>query len=418
MARWFKRSLALLVVLLGLSGAVLLVLYRMGVPPETATSLGKIHAREGFPVELTSPRRMDFTDYLVCDGSVVADVRAVLRAKVEEVVERVHARVGEPVKKGQLVVEFRRTDLEAQIQAAEAAHQEAVNNYERYKKLLQKEVISVDRLEQARTALESAAAALRRARSRLAFAEVRSPIDGYVEARMVEPGEFKGVGKELLTIVDLCTVEVRALVPEQEVSELAVGQKGEFQLESGPTWYEGEVTRIAPSTRDPNRFFDVYLKAENCRDGGKWLMRPGMFAEVRFVRSRQEDALAIPETAVVYRGTARCVFVAAPGKTTIEVQPQPANPGATRGAGLAAQLRRGLQQVRIKLGLEEPPPIQEKEVEILKARRIEVQTGLRNGQFLQLKGGALDEEARVVLAPQEALEDGAHIRPVGGGRQK
>ena len=415
MLRWLKRLLVLLLLLLGVAGAAVLVLYRVGAPPEQATSIGKIHARTGFPVELTEPHRMDFTDYLVCDGSVVVDVRAVLRAKVAEEVEAVHVRVGEPVEKGQLLVEFRKTDLEAEIQAAQTAHEEAVSNYERYKKLVEKGVLPVDRLEQARTAMENAAAALRQAKSRLSFAEVHSPISGYVETRMVEPGEFKGIGKDLLTIVDLSTVEVRALVPEQEVAGIAVAQKAEFQLESGPTWHQGTVSRIAPSTQDPNRFFDVYLKAENRHREGKWLMRPGMFAEVRFVRSQIEDALALPATAVVYRGQSRYVFVAEPGTMTIEVQPKLDNPGPEEEQGLEARLRRGLKQLKIHFGLEEPPPVQEKEVEVLKARSVEVRTGLRSGRFVQLPDDPLDDDARVVLAPQEALEDDTAVRPVGGG---
>jgi len=288
--RWLWSLVKALLVLLVLTGLLSVpILYSLGRPQVRAVSIEKIHAEEGIPVETVHPVLKEFRDYFHCDGSVVADVRAMLRANVEEVVEVVNARVGDAVRKGQVLVEFRKTDLEAAIQAAETAFQEAQNNYDRYAKLREDGVISQDRLELYRTRRDNAAAALEAARSRLKFADVASPVDGVVEQRWVEAGEYKGVGKELMTIVDLSTVEVAALVPEAQVAHVAPGTQAEFMLESQDEWLAGTVSRVSPATTDPNRFFDVYLKVQNSPASGGWLMRPGMYAQVRFLRSDKPE---------------------------------------------------------------------------------------------------------------------------------
>ncbi len=400
------------------------ILYSLGRPRMRAVSIEKIQAREGIPVEVVRPVEMEFTDYFHCDGEVVADVRAMLRAKVDEVVEAVHARVGEPVHKGQVLVEFRTTDLEAAIQAAETAFEEAQSNYKRYASLLDQRVISEDRLEQARTQRDNAAAALRAARSRLTFAEVASPVDGIVEERWVEPGEYKGLGKELISIVDLSTVEVAALVPEQEVAGLSVGTAGEFQLESTDEWLKGRVSRISPSTQDPNRFFDVFLKVENRQTNAGWLMRPGMYAEVRFPLGEARRAAAIPDYCVVLEGDSQVVYLIRADTQQVPVENPDSAEKAPAEVGFVGRLELGLQRVggvgaamlrKLRKQEEAQQQPEYRDVEVQVARRLVVREGLRQEGFVQLVDDPVSEDDLVIVRPREAIRDGLKVQIVNDG---
>ncbi len=421
--KWLKRFLALVAVAAVGGGVVGLILYELGDEGRAVQSIEKMQATEGIPVEVAQPVRRGFTDFLLCDGNVVADVQAMLRAQIDELVEAVHVRVGEPVTKDQLLVEFRKTDLEAAIEAARAAYDQAANNYKRSQNLFEQQLAPAERVEQARTAVESAQAALRQALSRVAFAEIRSPIDGVVEQRWVEPGEYKGVGKELLSVVDLSTVEVRALVPEDEVARLSVGQSGEFQLESGPEWLPGTISRIGPSTQDPNRFFDVYLKADNRQTDGRWLMRPGMYAEVRFVRGVVEDALALPASCVVYEGNAQVAYLVEEGTMSVRRKASDESEAEARPHFLA-RLGRGWERAKaapralLSRLLGAGVPVQEvvvevEQVEALLARRAEVEVLDRSEGFVQVKGNPLSEGRLVVVNPRDAIHDGTRVQVVG-----
>ncbi len=419
MTRSLVKGVAAVVVLLLLAAvAGMLVLLRLGEPEALTASIEKIHETEGMPVDVVQTQRADFTDYLNCDGDVTAYVRSVLRAKIAEVVEEVEVRAGESVSEGQVLVEFRTTDLEESVRAAQAAYDEAKNNYDRFVSLLEEEVISEDRLEQMKTAMESAAAALSAAQSRRGFAEVRSPIDGVVENRYVEPGEFKGLGDELLTIVDLETVEVRALVPEGDVDLLYPGKAGWVRVDPDGEWLEGKVERISPSTTDPNRFFDVHVRIANRKTPeGTWLMRPGMYADVRFVRGTVPNALAVPDKCIRFEGNTRVIYVVREGTARVPVQQaQPASPQKedaedsfeARMARGWAKLRSGVQGDKAgEAGGEEGDY---EMVPVLRAHRLTVQEGLRREGLVQLPDADLSDGDRVVVNPADRLRDGAVVK--------
>ena len=412
-------KLAAVLLVLAATAAVVAVatLWVLGKPRRRVISIEQRQAAEGVPVSVVRPTPMEFTDYLDCDGSVVADVRAMLRSKIEEVVEAVHADVGDPVQKGQVLVAFRKADLEADVKAAETAFEEARNSCERYSMLAEQQVVSQDRLEQVRTRRDAAGAALEAAASRLKFAELASPIDGYVDARWVEPGEFKGIGKELLSIVNLSTVQVRALVSEGDVARIAIGEDAEFQLESSQTWVPGRVERISPVTNDPNRFFEVFLKVQNPRVGENWLMRPGMYAAVRFVRGVVTGALGVPVAALVHEGSDQVVYLARPGKVRRPVLAR----GEAPKKGFLPRMRRGLARARTMLSRAPANPgegggaQQWEEVDGARARRIVLKPGLSAGDYVQVSDGEITEEVMVIVNPSENVREGAFVRVVEGG---
>jgi multidrug efflux system membrane fusion protein len=406
----------LLVIGLGLAAIALLVLFALGKPPKKAVSIEKIHAAQGLPVSVAHPVRTDFTDYLLCDGRVDADVRSMLRANIGEQVEAVHVKVGESVTSGQVVVEFRKVDVEAEIQAARAAFEEARAGHQRYQNLLEQKVASPERVEQARTAMESAAAALRAAESRVLFTEVRSPIDGVVETRWVEPGEYKGRGDELLSIVKLATVEVRALVPEEEVGALAVGQRAEFQLEGDPEWLAGQIRRISPATVDPNRFFDVFLVVENRRRNGAWLMRPGMYAEVRFGKAFVRDVLAVRDVMLALEGSDEVLFSVEEGVEQVPAENPTSREDEVRQNGFWTRVRRGWDVLTGKAAdRPEEASVEMKDVTVTIARRHKVRTGLRQDGLVQLLDPPVTAQDRVIVNPREAVRDGSKVRVVQEG---
>jgi len=426
MKKLIKILIRVLVVLMLALGLLIMVFLRATEEEPRALSMEQIEQQEGVVVALEHPVRMDFVDYLLCDGAVNTPVRAVLRAKISETVEAVHVDVGQSVGEGQLLVELRKTDLEADIAARQAAYDEAKSNYERYQRLLDKGVVSKDHVEMRRTILEAAVAALQRAQSQLKFADLYAPIGDaegeqtgrvQVEARRVEPGEYVAVGRELLTLVDLSQVEIKARVPETGVALCQAGQQVEFRLEGEGTWRTGSVSRISPSTESPNRFYDVFMKTENQRGGSGWVMRAGMYAEVRIPRAVARDVLGVQASVVKRSGATEYLFVARPAKEMVEirrrVEPEPGQ------QGLKAQVRKRMARLRSRLrrsSASESEPddqvvIENKELEVWRARRVEVQTGLRAEGYAQIVGGTLSEGDWLVSNPRDDLRDGVRVQP-------
>jgi len=422
--RPFKFIAGFAVVLILILGLAAFALYRWLQKPPMIAGREDIERAQGVAVELERPVRRDFADYLLCDATVDAKVRSLLGAQVDETIEAVHVEVGDSVELGQLLVQFRKSDLEAEVEARRAAYQEAKNNYERYQELLDQKVISKTALEARLTAMQGAAAALQLAESRAGFAEVRAPIGDppgenegrvRVEARYVEPGEHKGAKDMLLMLVDLSQMEVHAMVPETGLALCVPGTEAEFRLEGQQRWRSGTVARVSPSTESANRFFDVSLEAGNERQGGRWVMNVGMYAEVRFVSARADDALAVRASAIRREGASRYVFVLREGP---EESADPPGDGegdkADRLASLRTRLRRmlGMEKAKQTDGGDAKPQ------DVWKAHKVEVQTGLTSEGYTQLIGDAVGEDDRLVANPRDEMRDGVKVNIVGGAEDE
>ncbi len=425
----FVKLLAKVALILGLIVALtVLVLYRMLKEPARIVGHEEIERQEGVAVELESPERRDFAEYLFCDGTVEAKVRAVLRAEVGETIKAIHVDVGDAVAQGELLLEFRKTDLEAEVQARRAAYDEARNNYQRYEALFEDRVVSRDVLEARRTVMQAAAAALQRAESEMKFTEVRAPIGAlpgkpegrvYVEARYVELGEHMGVGDKLLMLVDLSQMEVRAQVPETGVSLAKPGATAEFRLEGEQTWQSGAVMRIGPSTENPNRFYEVFVKTRNERRNEQWLMRSGMYVEVRLLRATAKGALSVRASAIRQEGEKEYVFVVR--KALEESAPAASPEKESREGDMRAKLRRLLglassdSSGQGTVASQAPSEShQGAPKEGWKAHQVAVKTGLRGEGFVQLLEGGVSPDALIVASPRDELSDGIKVRIVKG----
>ncbi len=357
----------------------------------TATSMEEVERNRGMAVTVEQPVRRDFVRYLFCDGEVQGAKRYYLRSRVGTVgaiAEQVTVDVGDIVREGELLVRFRMEDLVAELEAQKSAYEEAKKNYKRYKKLFEKGVVSAQVLDNRRTMRKRAASALRRARTQMKYARVVSPAGGgdgddslYVAERFVDPGEFKRLGDPLLTLADLSEVEVRVQVPESAVSGLSPGTMLEYRVNGAEQWEEGKVARIQPTSTTQNRFFDVFVRTDNERRDGAWVMRPGMFVEARIPQERVSEALAIQASSVDWVGERQYVYI-------IEERRSSAN-NHTAAAGGEGERKT------------------EDDIHVVRRRRIK--TGLRGKGYVQVAGDVIGQKDQIVCSPRVDLEDGARV---------
>lgn len=251
-------------------------------------------------------------------GSVHPWVRVEPGTKILGRVERVEADVGQRVRRGQLLASLERRDLEAAVDQARASVNMAgaqLDNaraqHVRMQALHARGSATDKNLEDAVSAFRIAEAAVRQAEANLAAAEVmlgyavvRSPTDGFVTDRMVEPGDTVRPGEPLLRVEDLSRVKVVVAVPESDVSGLAPGDLARVLVGEPPSTREAEVRSVNPSGDPRSHTFDVRLDLDNA-DGR---LKAGMFARVVFDRGVREG-LFVPSGAVVERGALRGLFV-------------------------------------------------------------------------------------------------------------
>ena len=102
-------------------------------------------------------------------------------------------------------------------------------------------------VEVASAQINSVNASLNQASIQLAYTQLKSPMDGIITSRNIEPGETVNSGREVITISDLSRVDLKIFVDETEIGKVKPGQKVDVKVDTFPgTTYTGVVSFISP----------------------------------------------------------------------------------------------------------------------------------------------------------------------------
>jgi multidrug efflux pump subunit AcrA (membrane-fusion protein) len=138
------------------------------------------------------------------------------------------------------------------------------------------------------------------------YANVYSPIDGYVADRPADLGEYVSTTTKVATIVKINPLRVRIDIPEQAIPTVNVGQSVSVTTSAWPDKnFSGRIARISPNVTPTSRTLTVEAEIEN--SGG--LLKPGQFATVRILQSRAAPATLVPARAVRTESGVSRVFV-------------------------------------------------------------------------------------------------------------
>ena len=160
-----------------------------------------------------------------------------------------------------------------------------------------------DDITAAQAALQQAKAAVLQQQATLVFDQqqvdytfIRSPIDGIVAAREVEPGQIAAPGTNLMRVVNVKTVYYEPTISETDFSETNVGDPVEVQVASFPgRSFNGVVKAVYPAAASGSRQFTLRVAVPNPTNE----LRPGMFARGTLLADVKKNVIVIPVTALV-----------------------------------------------------------------------------------------------------------------------
>ena len=298
------------------------------------------------PVTATVIRR-DFSSTVLATGAVKSQVGSEVKvgARVSGKVVRLHANIGDHVKKGQIIAELEKEDLTAKVERnkAELAVAEAriadlqarlklaEAQYQRQKKLIADGFTSQDALDTAtkewtvnqaglrlvQRQVESARAALKESEANLGYATITAPISGVIASVATQEGETVAAGLNapvFVTIIDMNRLQVDAFVDEVDIGKVQVGQKAVFTVDSFPAReFEGKVVAIYPKAVIQENVvnYDVVIEIISAYDG---LLKPDMTASVSIMLAAKPGVLAVPAEAVKREKGKTLVYVLVNGQ--------------------------------------------------------------------------------------------------------
>jgi len=335
-------------------GVVLVLVIAVGVFAATRGGT-KIDASKLAKVE-----KGDLAKSVVATGKVTPITKVEVKSKASGIVKKLYVDYGDRVKKGQLLAQLDKVEIEAGVDQSRAALEAAAANlksaqadyerakvdaegpdvpllkraYERDVSMAKDGVVSTQALEEAQRAYELALnkqnvakaqvtvlkakiaqsqavvaqdqANLKQLEEQLSYTDIVSPIDGIVLSRDVEMGDAVSsilvLGSSatlVMTLGDTSEVYVKGKVDESDIGKVYLGQRARIKVESfKDKTFDGKVTKISPMgvEKDNVTTFEVRVSIQN--PGGE--LKAEMTANAEIILEEHKNVLQIPEGAIIY----------------------------------------------------------------------------------------------------------------------
>ena len=252
---------------------------------------------------------------ITATGTIEPVTSVTVGTQVSGIVSHLYVDYNSVVKKGQVIAELDRTNLTSELNTARAnlaSAQSTMNfelaNYNRYKTLYEKGLVSANDFETAKLSylkakeqVTTSQETVRRAQTNLGYATITSPIDGVVLSKSVEEGQTVAASfntPELFTIAqDLTDMRVIADIDEADIGGVKDGQRVMFTVDAFPDdRFEGHVTQVRQqATTESNVVtYEVVISAPN----NDLKLKPGLTANVTIFTLEKNDVLAVQNKAL------------------------------------------------------------------------------------------------------------------------
>lgn len=296
-----KKKIIIIVAILAIAGLIIYL------------ATGKKGAQIQF--EMTTVDLDTIQNSVTATGTIEPVTEVEVGTQVSGIISKIFVDYNSIVKKGQVIAELDKTNLTSELNSAKANLASAKSeleyqktNYERYKNLNEKGLVSKDEYENAylsyRKALESyhtSVENVNKAETNIGYATITSPIDGVVLSKDVEEGQTVASSfstPTLFTIAqDLTNMRVIADIDEADIGSVKEGQNVTFTVDAFPNdVFHGNVTQVRQEATEENNVvtYEVVISAPN-KD---LKLKPGLTANVTVNTLERTDVLSVRSKAL------------------------------------------------------------------------------------------------------------------------
>jgi HlyD family secretion protein len=271
--------------------------------------------KETVSFETAKVEKTNIQTSITATGTIEPVTSVTVGTQVSGIVSRLYVDYNSVVKKGQVIAELDRTNLISELNTAKANLASAqstanyeLSNYNRYKTLYDKGLVSADEYEnahlsyvKAKEQVNTSRESVQKAQTNLGYATITSPIDGVILSKSVEEGQTVAASfntPELFVIAqDLTDMRVIADIDEADIGGVKEGQRVTFTVDAFPDdTFEGAVTQVRQeATTESNVVtYEVVISAPNA----DLKLKPGLTANVTIFTMEKNDVLAVPSKAL------------------------------------------------------------------------------------------------------------------------
>ncbi len=261
------------------------------------------------PVKVFTAKLDTISQFLRLTGSVQAENDAIIYAKVSEKIDRIYVKVGDRVKKGDVIAsqhnEVLKQSVEmakAVLKTAESQNKFARQEFARMEKLFDQKAVSPQQFDQSQTQMQTAGAALEQAQSQLAQAEesyqnslIKAPFAGVVAAINFEVDQMVSAGQPVAQVINSNSMNAKLTVSGADANKVKFAQHVEIHFPSIPdNIYKGKVVRINKALNPITNSLEIEVRILNPDEK----IKSGIFGKFNLELVTKGNAIVVPEVAV------------------------------------------------------------------------------------------------------------------------
>jgi HlyD family secretion protein len=360
--------------------------------------------RPPMTVEVAKVSRGNISAHLSVVGNLIGEATVDVAPKTGGRLTTMTVKLGDRVRRGQVIGKIEDREIVEQVRQAEASHQVAeatirqrkadlnlaLTNVERSRNLFGRQLLPKQTLDDAEARYTSAVAQVDLAEAQLAQSGARlqelkinlsntnvvSPVDGFVAKRNVDPGAWVSQQAPLVAVVDISSLRLVANVVEKDLRMVGVGDAAQIEVDAFPgEKFKGRIARVSPIIDPATRTAPMEVEIPN----SEFRLKPGMYARVDLEIDRRGNVLLVPKIALVDSEGQRGVY-----------QPSEDNKAIFKP---------------VKVGIED-------------SEHAEITGGLQEGETVVSVGaGALRRNDQLVVAGQGGQRGGSGSGGPDGGRE-
>ena len=288
------------------------------------------------PVKAETVAVQNFDKMVTLGGLTQADVTVNIIPMVNGMleVEKIYVSVGDKVKAGQALAQLdgeasriNYSNAQLAVQNAENSIAVAKQSFENYQttynntlELFELGAVSQSDLDQLKLALDNAETqynnallgvtnaknTLKQAEMALSYVTVTTPVAGTVTTVNADEGGYATASQPMFVVADVDKLEISTGINEQNVKKIVPGQDVLLKVTSvSDQWFNGKIKDVSQVMNPQTKNYPVTITLDNQNEA----LVPGMYAEIKVVVDRAEDALVIPVQAIVYKEAQPVVYV-------------------------------------------------------------------------------------------------------------
>lgn len=246
------------------------------------TPAAQASAVDEIPVNVVEARIGRFQDAINAVGTLKGEAEIELRFEVDGKIQEINVTEGGRVGRGTIIARLSDRDARLEVQKARI-------ELEQTEKLYSLGGVSKTKLDESRLSMEIA-------QTKLDKTQLRATRDGIFGDKSADVGEFVTPQRKLGTLVAIRSVVVKVGIIEKQVDKIYPGQKMLVSVDAYPgNIFEGTIESISPIITGESKTFEITAKIPNPDS----LLLPGMFARAKVITYEADDAISVPNDALV-----------------------------------------------------------------------------------------------------------------------